>query len=304
MANRPLSITVIAWFSIVVGALSLASDFITLTGLTTHESIGRAAVPIPIQHAMALTGGAVSLMCGYFLLHGKNWAQWLFVIWYTIQHEYGLLVYPISLARIPGIIIFLVFTYFLYRAQASAYFAWTGTPAETQERISARQAFGIFCYFVAGFLLSGTCLVGFAVAPGDGANSGSYDFLAKMAFLCTFSVPSLLLFLIGKASSPDRSWRKDIGIVLTTSAVVGAISTLTLQLRLMDPEFQKTLSPEKLESFSDCTAGIVWITLMGALGGWALSKSPKRIRFLSHQNQNPSRDNFIIVSPVLLAPSK
>lgn len=194
MANRPLSITVIAWFSIVVGALSLASDFITLTGLTTHESIGRAAVPIPIQHAMALTGGAVSLMCGYFLLHGKNWARWLFVIWYTIQHAYGLLVYPISLARIPGIIIFLVFTYFLYRAQASAYFAWTGTPAETQERISARQAFGIFCYFVAGFLLSGTCLVGFAVAPGDGANSGSYDFLAKMAFLCTFSVPSLLLF--------------------------------------------------------------------------------------------------------------
>jgi hypothetical protein len=85
-----------------------------------------------------------------------------------------------------------------------------------------------------------------------------------------FLAPAAVILGIGLAVSPDRRWKRDVGIVLTSSAAFGAFVVFTMVCVFMEPEFRKMVQPEKMAMFSDYVTGTVWIALMGALGGLAL----------------------------------
>ena len=68
---RPLSVTILAWLYIGVGTLGFVSHFtgIYARNVFSYDGIGIEAVEV------------LAVVCGVFMLHGKNWARWLAVAW-------------------------------------------------------------------------------------------------------------------------------------------------------------------------------------------------------------------------------
>jgi hypothetical protein len=90
MIARPTSITVIAVIQLVFGVsgvLFAIGSFIpgspaakALSAERAAEIQAKTSLAIPIQHANRVAGITISLVCGYFLLQGKNWARLLYVM--------------------------------------------------------------------------------------------------------------------------------------------------------------------------------------------------------------------------------
>ncbi len=111
MPKRPLSITGIGWLFVVVGAV----------GLAYHATEFKVDRPFQYDAVLVLLVRVLAILSGVFILRGSNWARWLLVTW---------LAYHVVLSAfhsLPELIIhsllLAVVSYFLFRSQASAFFA-------------------------------------------------------------------------------------------------------------------------------------------------------------------------------------
>ena len=110
MNKRPITVTVIGWLLLAVGAVGFAYHF------------------VQIKPENALRGGniwifvveIVALVCGIFLLRGKGWARWLALAWIAFHVAFSFL-NSWGRGAIHGVI-FLLFAYFLFRPEAQTYF--------------------------------------------------------------------------------------------------------------------------------------------------------------------------------------
>jgi hypothetical protein len=82
-------------------------------------------MPISIQYLMMYIGLLIMIVCGIAMLKRQNWARLLYVIWSIIGFVIGITTSPMKAAMIPGIVIFLIAAFFLFRSKANAFFAGT-----------------------------------------------------------------------------------------------------------------------------------------------------------------------------------
>jgi len=116
MRKRPVAITVIGWIFIVVGVVALLYHL-------RHPS-EEGLVWVCFVRVLAIVSGA-------FMLWGFNWARWLLVVW--IAYHVILSAFHSLFEVVIHGLLFGVVVYFLFRAQASAYFRDTKTePSEGQ----------------------------------------------------------------------------------------------------------------------------------------------------------------------------
>jgi hypothetical protein len=119
---RPTSVTVIAWYLIVIGVIVLFMN--SLLVIDSEDPI--AYGPIPIGYFMVFVEPLVIIVSGVGMLKKQNWARLLYVIW---QIAVSFLVITISSMKletmIPGIGVFLVVVFFLFRPKANQYFLGT-----------------------------------------------------------------------------------------------------------------------------------------------------------------------------------
>ncbi len=106
-SNRPISITLLACLYIGVGTIGFAYHFPAL---------------LQAQHdapAMELTE-LLAVVCGVFLLRGRNWARWLALAWIAFH------VVLSAFDRLHGLIVHSVFcaaiAWLLFRPVADRYF--------------------------------------------------------------------------------------------------------------------------------------------------------------------------------------
>ena len=123
MEKRPTSVTVIAWLLIVLGALSFLTTTVAINNPAVHEVLGQSPLPIGVQFAMTYAGLAVMVVCGVAMLKGRNWGRLLYVIWTAVSIVIGLFTSPMKAAMIPGVIVFAIACFFLFRPKANRYFA-------------------------------------------------------------------------------------------------------------------------------------------------------------------------------------
>jgi len=123
MGKRPLSLTVVSWIFIILGAIGL------LTLLFGHGQVrsvylDRTGENIPfIMVILSWINAIVFLISGIFMQLRMNWARYLFILWGAIAIIISfIMVQPWTLV-IPSLIIYLIFAYFLLVKSASAYFA-------------------------------------------------------------------------------------------------------------------------------------------------------------------------------------
>jgi hypothetical protein len=284
MTIRPTSITVIGWILVVSGVMSLPGTFRTPRTPRAQEVAAKNPVPIPIQRAMSVAGTAVHVVCGYFLLQGKNWSRYLIVAWDVIQLSYGFIASPFKLVMILGACFLLLETYFLFRPRAQEFFAAVGANAEISNRMSWRQIASICCYIAAGSWLAVSCLLAFMTSPAfESKGFDFFDVSWKCWLLGITSVFPLIFLLIGQSLSPVRPRKREIGIVFLASASGGLLILLMMTLASLDPDWQTSLPPEKHWGLHDYSTGILWLGLLSALGGLALYSGREKVRTQKHQ---------------------
>ena len=114
MKSRPLSVTVIGWLSIAAGVV----------GLAYHAGEFRARPPL--EYAIVCFVRLLAILCGVFVLRGRNWARWLLLAWLA-YHVALSAFHRLSQLVIHGLLLAAV-AYLLFRPRASAYFR--GAPVE------------------------------------------------------------------------------------------------------------------------------------------------------------------------------
>lgn len=129
MATRPTSVSVIAWFLIVVGGISIVATTAMIGDPIMIEGMNKTPLPIPVQYAINYLGLMIMLISGIFMLKGKDWSRKLYVGWSLIGFAIGLATSPMRMMMIPGLVLFVVIAFFLFRPKANAFFA-PSAPAE------------------------------------------------------------------------------------------------------------------------------------------------------------------------------
>jgi len=134
MKQRPISITIIAWLLIAISILNVITITVSLNNPKVQELMAESPLPIPVQYAMTYISLAATLVSGIAILKGQNWGRWLYVIWSAIGFIITLATSPMKAMVIPGIVVFLIVVFFLFRSNANAYFAdETGSDWDAQD---------------------------------------------------------------------------------------------------------------------------------------------------------------------------
>lgn len=128
MKSRPTSITVICWILIVMGGISLTSSILSFHNPMAKQIMSQNPISITIQYIMMYLGTLIMIGCGIAMLKGQNWARFLYIIWSVIGLGIGIVTSPMKAALIPGIIIFLIVAFLLFRPKAKAFFAGKEIP--------------------------------------------------------------------------------------------------------------------------------------------------------------------------------
>jgi len=142
MRTRPTSITVVAWILILMGGISLITmtlvistgmvDKFTVDNPAARELISRSPIPIPVQYAMTYIGLLITLVSGVAILKGQNWGRWLYVVGTAAGFLIGIITSPLKGVMIPGLVLFVVVTVFLFRPKANQYFSDQESAHDTQ----------------------------------------------------------------------------------------------------------------------------------------------------------------------------
>lgn len=115
MRKRPLSVTIISWIYIVVG----------VGGIAAHSTEFNLRRPFEADLLTALVVRLLAIVAGIFMLREQNWARWLAVAWIAFHVALS------SLHSLPAAVmhalLLAIFTFFLFRPKASAYFRDAGT---------------------------------------------------------------------------------------------------------------------------------------------------------------------------------
>jgi hypothetical protein len=122
---RPTSVTVVCWALIVIGVISPLSIVGHMHDPIAIKLMSQSPISIPIQYGLMCFGLAVTLVSGIAMLRRKNWARFLYVCWSIAGFTISLATSPIKTMMLPGIVIFLMLAFFLFRPKANAYFADT-----------------------------------------------------------------------------------------------------------------------------------------------------------------------------------
>jgi hypothetical protein len=115
MNKRPLSVIVIACLYITTGAVGIAS----------HLTEFRLKHPFPYDIVWVPLVSLIAIICGVYLLRGRNWARWLALAW-IVFHVVLSVFHSRSELVVHGLLC-AAFAYFLFRPRASRYFRSAGT---------------------------------------------------------------------------------------------------------------------------------------------------------------------------------
>lgn len=111
MSRRPIAVTVVSWLVIAAGVFGLARGF---AGARTLH-------PFPSDLIWILILDVTWIVCGIFLLRGRNWARWLTLVWMAGHVVIVALYLPKLMAA--HVVIFAMIAYLLvFRADVRAYF--------------------------------------------------------------------------------------------------------------------------------------------------------------------------------------
>jgi hypothetical protein len=110
MNKRPIAITILASLYLLVGTVGFVFHF--------REILDRHA--FQYEDALIELTELIAIVCGVFLLRGRNWARWLALAWMAFHVAISFLD-SVQKVAIHGLFL-AAFAYLLFRADARKYF--------------------------------------------------------------------------------------------------------------------------------------------------------------------------------------
>jgi hypothetical protein len=123
MKDRPKSITIISWFLIITGGISVISTALTYDNPEVVKMMELSVMPIIMQYIMMAIGLVITVTCGVLMLKGKGIGRITYVGWTIISLLIGVVTSPVKAMLIPGVVFFILITFFLFRPKANDYFS-------------------------------------------------------------------------------------------------------------------------------------------------------------------------------------
>lgn len=99
--GRPIAVTVVSWLAIAAGVFGLARGFLG----------ARTLWPFPMDLIWIVLLDVTWIVCGVYLLRGRNWARWLTLVWMAIHVGIVLLYWPQTI--LAHVVIFAMIGYML-----------------------------------------------------------------------------------------------------------------------------------------------------------------------------------------------
>ena len=111
MNKRPLPVTIVGWVFLAAGVI----------GLAHHLKEIKPYQPSQMENLWLLFVRFLAIICGAFLVRGRNWARWLGMAW--IAFHFGLSFFHSWQEVLMHGVIFVLIAYALFRSDARAYFS-------------------------------------------------------------------------------------------------------------------------------------------------------------------------------------
>ncbi len=264
MSVRPKSISIISWFLIVTGCMSLVSPALTYNNPEVIKVMELNALSVSIQFIMMFAGSLVTVVSGIGILKGKNYARILYVSWTSLSIIISLFTLPVKTMMIPGIAFFAIISFFLFRAKSRSYFSdeFMETSNEifpsSKSPILIRNIFGILFFIISGFFVYMVGLLAFFELPDSG--------VGKYVIMAGASVPLIIFHLIGLALYRGSNWKVSTGITFFLGSSFNILVVIMMLLIKASPESLGDMDTSGISAFNSYLSGFSVMALLSGSG--------------------------------------
>lgn len=123
MKSRPARITAVSWFIIVTNLLAVLSMAYFFESQENWDMMAVNMLPVVVQRSLIMFSLGISILCGFMMLEGANWARWLYIIWNGAHFAIQLVSTLDKLMLVPGLVVFGVLVALLLSRPANQFFA-------------------------------------------------------------------------------------------------------------------------------------------------------------------------------------
>jgi len=123
MKTRPKSIAIISWFLIIISVISIIAAVFTYDSPEALKAMELSVLPIGIQYTLMVIGTLLTVTCGILMLKGHIMGRNIYIGWTVISLILSFFTSPAKTMVIPGLILFAIFSFFLFRPKANEYFS-------------------------------------------------------------------------------------------------------------------------------------------------------------------------------------
>lgn len=123
MKDCPKSITIISWFLIITNVIATASIVLTHDNPEVIKMMELSAIPITIQYILMVVGIVITISAAALMLKAKKAGRTMYIGWTIISLIIGIFTSPAKTMMIPGLVFFLIISFFLFRPKANEYFS-------------------------------------------------------------------------------------------------------------------------------------------------------------------------------------
>jgi hypothetical protein len=127
--QRPISVTIIAWFLIVTSAIGLISSFFISGNEVAMRMLEQSNFSPAVHMAVGVVGALITLLCGYGMLKGFNWSRFLYVGWSLVGIIFAYAALKILSTIALSVVLLAIIAFFLFRPNANAWFTRAALPA-------------------------------------------------------------------------------------------------------------------------------------------------------------------------------
>lgn len=246
---RPLLISVIGWFFLVSGIISMVSIIGFIADRSMIETAwGKLGINFTAAMITTFVTGIFYSVIGYGILKGFAWGRRLFIIFALVSATLGVIFYHAALVMvIPTIIYYGIFIWLLTRDQANEWFegSYKPPPEEREQRQATatlrsvqtntslvKKIFGVLFGIAAGFLFA-MALFMFGFAPG----------LSVIVSILFFGIPAVFILTAGVFLWGPGRWAVFSGWTVTAAGVWAVLSGGSILL-LMQTTLWNSLSSQ------------------------------------------------------------
>ena len=140
MGKRPLSLTIVGWFLIVVSLFGFYGIATMGSNPVMMKMIEQSHMSLLFQQAWGTIGCIVTLICANGILKGFPWSRVLYVGWGIIGLVVGLYTSPMKYTALVSLVFLVVISAVLFSLRGNEWFAARGFALKREDSGPARTA--------------------------------------------------------------------------------------------------------------------------------------------------------------------